>query len=216
MSEPSADPRHRAKLFAVSGWSGTGKTTLTVGLITAFTQRGFTVATIKHTHHMQPASIGRAEIGKSQVDTPDTIRHRSAGAIMTLLAGPCWVSLDEAPPQPHPATNDPIALSDLLAGKADIVIAEGFKRAPVPKIVCLTADQHPGQPPQQDQSLAHKNHVLAFISHHPHAATPVAPVFAPSDIPQLSAHLMTRLGLIAPGVASTADAAQADAKTARA
>ena len=39
------------KIFGLVGWSGSGKTTLVAKLMPELIGRGFTVSTMKHTHH---------------------------------------------------------------------------------------------------------------------------------------------------------------------
>ena len=58
------------RIFGLIGWSGSGKTTLMVALVPEMVRRGFSVSTIKHSHH------------GFDVDTPgkDSYRHREAGA----------------------------------------------------------------------------------------------------------------------------------------
>lgn len=40
-----------APLFGVVGWKNSGKTTLIVKLIAAFTTRGLNISAVKHAHH---------------------------------------------------------------------------------------------------------------------------------------------------------------------
>ena len=96
---------------AITGWSGTGKTTLIVELIARLVARGMRVAAIKHTHH-----------ALNDRDEGDTARFRNAGADPVILAGD-----GEAIARGARVTyDDP---RDLLAhiDGADIVLIEGFK-----------------------------------------------------------------------------------------
>ena len=63
-------------VFGLAGWSGSGKTTLAEKLIKVLSERGLTVATIKHAHH------------KFDADMPgkDSWRHRKAGAGQVLVS----------------------------------------------------------------------------------------------------------------------------------
>ena len=58
-------------VIGVTGWSGSGKTSLVIRLIPELRDRGFRVATIKHAHHT------------FDIDTPgkDSYEHRAAGAV---------------------------------------------------------------------------------------------------------------------------------------
>lgn len=109
------------RLIGLAGWSGSGKTTLLRKLIPCLTARGLTVSTIKHAHHA------------FDVDQPgkDSYEHRAAGAQQVLVSSSHrWALMTELRGAPEPA------LSVLLAQLApvDLVIVEGFKRDPVPKL----------------------------------------------------------------------------------
>jgi molybdopterin-guanine dinucleotide biosynthesis protein MobB len=109
------------RLIGLAGWSGSGKTTLLSKLIPALVGRGQRVSTIKHAHHA------------FDIDQPgkDSWVHRQAGASEVLVASSRRFALmhelrDEQEP----------SLPELLArlSPVDIVLIEGFKRDPHPKI----------------------------------------------------------------------------------
>lgn len=109
------------KVYGVTGWKNTGKTWLVARLVTEFTARGLSVSTIKHAHH------------DLDLDTQgsDSHRHREAGAQEVLLASPSRTAiLREMRDRPEPT------LEDLCARLApvDLVLVEGYKRLPHPKI----------------------------------------------------------------------------------
>ncbi len=114
------------RVYGVTGWKNTGKTGLMERLVAEIAGRGVSVSTLKHAHH------------HTDVDQPgtDSYRHRAAGAREVLLASPRrWALMAElrevgAPP-----------LEDLLARLApvDLVLIEGWKRAPHPKVECHRA-----------------------------------------------------------------------------
>ncbi len=109
------------KPYGITGYRNAGKTTLTERLVTAFTTRGLTVSTVKHAHHA------------IDLDTPgkDTHRHRAAGARQVMLATSArWALLSERREGPEPELPDLLARMDPV----DIVLVEGFKRGPHPKI----------------------------------------------------------------------------------
>ena len=108
-------------VIGFAGWSGAGKTTLIARVIPVLVARGLRVSTIKHAHH------------GFDVDTPgkDSWLHREAGASEVLVASAHRFALmHESRGAPEPV------LADLLArlAPADLVIVEGFKREPCPKI----------------------------------------------------------------------------------
>ncbi len=109
------------RIFGLAGWSGSGKTTLLDRLIPALIQGGLRVSTIKRAHH------------EFDIDQPgkDSWRHREAGAVEVLISsGRRWALQHELRGQPEPT------LHDLLAHLApvDLVLVEGFKRDPHPKL----------------------------------------------------------------------------------
>ena len=109
------------KVFGFAGWSGSGKTTLIEQLIPLFVKRGLRVSLIKHAHHT------------FDVDQPgkDSYRHRHAGAAEVLVTSSRrWVLMHELRGAAEPALDE--HLKRLSA--CDIVIVEGYKREPIPKL----------------------------------------------------------------------------------
>jgi molybdopterin-guanine dinucleotide biosynthesis protein B len=109
------------RILSIVGRKNAGKTTLTVALASELARRGRRVMTLKHTHHAP------------EVDRPgtDSYRHfREGRADRVVLASPDMrVVFDRAADE-----HDPIALARRYLSDGDIVLAEGFKDAPVPKI----------------------------------------------------------------------------------
>ena len=109
------------RIIGLAGWSGAGKTTLLAQLIPNLIARGVAVSTLKHAHH------------RFDIDTPgkDSHTHRQAGARQVLVASENrWALMTELRGTPEPS------LATLLAHlePVDLVIIEGFKREPHPKI----------------------------------------------------------------------------------
>lgn len=108
-------------VFGIAGWSGSGKTTLIEKLIPQFTARDLRVSVIKHAHH------------GFDLDRPgkDSWRHREAGAARVLmLSSDRWVLMNESRGAPEPGLDEQLRLLE----PSDVVLVEGFKTAPVPKI----------------------------------------------------------------------------------
>ena len=121
------------KVYGVTGWKDAGKTTLIERLVSELTERGYSISTVKHAHHA------------ADVDHPgrDSHRHRHAGAGEVLLSSPTrWALMHELRGAPEPA------LPELLArlSPADLVLVEGFKREPHPKIECRRSDARKSEP----------------------------------------------------------------------
>ena len=103
------------KVFGIVGWSGSGKTELLIKLLPEFKRRGFTVSTMKHTHH----DFDMDKPGK------DSFRHREAGAEEVLVAsGQRWALLHELRDEPEPDMDELIAKMTPV----DLLLIEGFKR----------------------------------------------------------------------------------------
>jgi len=143
------------RIIGLAGWSGAGKTTLLARLIPDIIARGLTVSTVKHAHHA------------FDVDQPgkDSHTHRLAGATEVLIASQRRFALiHELRQESEPR------LADLLAKLApvDLVIIEGYKREPHPKLEVYRAAVgkpllHPDDP-----------HIVAIASDAalPHAKVP--------------------------------------------
>lgn len=106
------------RVFAVSGYSKTGKTAVVESLASFFSSEGYSVATIKDSG-CRGLSAGD--------ETADTGRHRKAGASASVLLSPGLTSL--------------VYCGRLRAAEAlrflnhDVVIMEGFKALRIPKII---------------------------------------------------------------------------------
>ena len=109
------------RIFGFTGRSGSGKTTLIEQLIANLCQRGFRVSTIKHTHH------------SFDLETPgkDSWKMREAGAgEVWLVSRYRSVLMEEFREMPEPTVAE---LVERLH-PCDLVIVEGFKNDPLPKI----------------------------------------------------------------------------------
>jgi molybdopterin-guanine dinucleotide biosynthesis adapter protein len=114
-------PGRLPPVIGVAGWKNSGKTTLVTRLITELTNRGLRVATVKHAHH--DFQIDDAET--------DSARHRRAGAAQVAIVSPKrWAVVRELGGAPEPSLDDMIGRLE----PCDLVIVEGYKAAPIPKI----------------------------------------------------------------------------------
>jgi len=126
------------KVFGFAGWSGSGKTTLIEKLIPRFVKRGLRVSLIKHAHHT------------FDVDHPgkDSYRHRHAGAGEVLVTSSRrWVLMHELRGTQEPTFEEQVK----HLSPCDLLIVEGFKHAPIPKLEvwrALTGESllHPQDP----------------------------------------------------------------------
>ncbi len=109
------------KIFGFAGWSGSGKTTLIEKLIPRFVRRGLRVSLIKHAHHT------------FDVDQPvkDSYRHRHAGATEILVTSSRrWVLMHELRGGQEPSFDEQLQ----HLSPCDLLLVEGFKFAPIPKL----------------------------------------------------------------------------------
>ncbi len=115
-------------LLGFCAWgSGAGKTTLLTGVIPALMLHGLKVSVIKHVHHT------------FDIDHPgkDSYRLREAGAVQMLVGSrKRWALMTELARIDPEATE--LALDELLphvdGSLVDLILVEGFKNAPIPKI----------------------------------------------------------------------------------
>ena len=109
------------RVFGITGWKNSGKTTLTEKLVAELCRRGWTVSTVKHAHHGFDIDQEGA----------DSFRHRAAGASeVAIVSGRRWALMHELRGEQEPS------LDAILArlGPCDIVLVEGYKREPHRKI----------------------------------------------------------------------------------
>ena len=107
------------------GKSSSGKTTLIEKVIPELTRKGWRVATIKHSRH--GFDIDRE--GK------DSWRHRKAGARTTVMSSPSQIAVIENPERDLGIGE----LRDRYIHDVDIILTEGFKGNPYPKIEVFRA-----------------------------------------------------------------------------
>ncbi len=108
-------------IICVVGRSGSGKTTLLEKLIRVLVERGWRVGTIKHHFH-----------GPVEVDVPgkDTWRHRQAGASAVALSSPDTLFVLRQVAEEEP----PEAIAHQGFFEVDLILTEGFRSGPLPKI----------------------------------------------------------------------------------
>jgi molybdopterin-guanine dinucleotide biosynthesis adapter protein len=147
------------RVIGLAGWSGSGKTTLLTKAIPRLTARGMRVSTLKHAHHT------------FDIDQPgkDSFAHRAAGATEVLVgAASRWALVHELRGEDEPG------LPSLLRRLApvDLVVIEGYKREPHPKLEVYRA--------AVGKSLLHPSdpHIVAIAADGqlPEATVPVIPL----------------------------------------
>ncbi|HEY6631648.1 MAG TPA: molybdopterin-guanine dinucleotide biosynthesis protein B [Rhizobiaceae bacterium] len=109
------------RVFGITGWKNSGKTTLTEKLVAELSRRGRKISTVKHAHH-------DFDIDK---EGTDSFRHRQAGASeVAIVSGRRWALMHELRGEDEPA------LEEILGRLApcDLVLVEGYKREAHSKI----------------------------------------------------------------------------------
>jgi molybdopterin-guanine dinucleotide biosynthesis protein B len=164
------------QIFGISGWKNSGKTGLAVRLVTELVARGFKVSTIKHAHH----DFDIDKVGA------DSFRHRQAGAHeVTIVSGTRFAIMHELRGAPEPT------LEEILARIApcDIVMIEGYKREPVPKIEARRLEAANREPLAPDDP-----HIVAIAADHAVGGTGL-PVFDLDDTGAIADFILAHLGL---------------------
>lgn len=171
---PSPDDLSDIPIVAVSGYPGSGKTTLIGKLTAELKGRGYRLAVIKHTHH--------------HLDNPgkDTERHISSGAEASLLVSADRIVLTR-PVEEAPSLAD---ILQVLGTNYDLILCEGFKASPLPKLALC----------QSKEELDSLDNVVKTVSTVPYGADPE--IFSDKNIKDIADFLETsyitpRLGKVA-------------------
>lgn len=164
------------RVFGISGWKNSGKTGLTEHLVSELTRRGYRISTIKHAHH------------DFDIDKPgaDSFRHREAGATeVAIVSGTRFAIMHELRNEPEPP------LADILARLApcDLVLIEGYKREPVPKIEVRRLEAKSREPLSPADP-----HIVAIAADHPVTESDL-PVFDLDDTISIADFIIRTVGL---------------------
>jgi len=164
------------QVFGFAGFSGSGKTTLIEQLIPEFRSRGLVVSLVKHAHH------------QFDIDQPgkDSFRHRRAGCQEVLItSGVRWALMHEL------RGGRELTLCEAIGRLApcDLVLIEGFKAEPIPKLEVYRPSIH--------KPLLHP-----YDKHIVGVATDVVlearlPVMHLSDIPVIAGFILDHGGISA-------------------
>ena len=163
------------RVFGITGWKNSGKTTLTERLVAELTARGWRISTVKHAHH-------HFDIDK---EGTDSFRHRVAGASeVAIVSGNRWALMHELRDEQEPS------LDTILARLApcDLVLVEGYKREPHTKIEA----RRMGAKNREPLSDGDPN-IVAIAADH--AAESHLPVFDLDDVAAIADFVVERMGL---------------------
>ncbi|MFC5652745.1 molybdopterin-guanine dinucleotide biosynthesis protein B [Paenibacillus solisilvae] len=117
-------PATNPVILQIVGYKNSGKTTLITELIRHLKQANITIGTVKHDAH------------QFQMDYPgtDTWKHQEAGADVTAISSSTRSAILRSSPQPLSALIEQMK-------EVTIVLVEGFKQEPYPKLVLLRTSE---------------------------------------------------------------------------
>jgi len=166
------------RVFGITGWKNSGKTTLTEKLVSELVRRGWTVSTVKHAHH------------DFDIDKPgaDSFRHREAGATeVAIVSGRRWALMHELRGEDEPK------LDDILARltPCDIVLVEGYKREAHKKIEARRLEAKDRTP-----LSANDSNIVAIAADHA-VEGETLPVFDLDDTKSIADFIERSTGLVA-------------------
>ncbi|SNY93024.1 molybdopterin guanine dinucleotide biosynthesis accessory protein MobB [Cohaesibacter sp. ES.047] len=168
------------RVFGVTGWKNSGKTTLATRLIAELTARGYRISSVKHAHH-------NCDIDK---EGTDSYRHREAGSgeVALVAAGKRWAIMHEA------RDDEETSLGEILPRLApcDLVLVEGYKTEPFPKIEVRRADAKHTTPIAPDD-----NRIVAVASDQPELLEDAAGLdcFQIDDVKGMADMIVEQMGL---------------------
>jgi molybdopterin-guanine dinucleotide biosynthesis protein B len=166
----------KTPIIGIAGWKKSGKTTLVTRLIAEMTARGIAIATVKHAHH------------DFQIDDreTDSARHRRAGATqVAVVSSRRWALIGELQDAPEPALEEVVS----WLGACDLIIVEGYKGAPIPKIE-VRRREAASQRPLADSVPQ----VIALAADYP-VQGGALPVFALDDVAAIADFIAEATGL---------------------
>lgn len=164
------------RVFGITGWKNSGKTTLTVRLVSELTARGYTVSTIKHAHHAFDIDY----------EGTDSYRHREAGAgEVAIVSGVRWALMHENRGGDEPPIGE---ILDRIA-PCDIVLVEGYKRESHPKIEARRRGT------KDDQPLSANDPAIVAIASDYEVHGENLPLFDINDISRIADFVELKSGL---------------------
>ena len=164
------------RVFGITGWKNSGKTTLTEKLVAELTRRGYRVSTVKHAHH--DFDIDR--------EGADSYRHRAAGAAeVAVVSGRRWALMHELRGEDEPRLDDIL----MRLAPCDLVLVEGYKREGHDKIETRRLDAKSTEP-----LTAGDPAIRAVAADHAVTGETV-PVFALDDVSGIADFIVGQAGL---------------------
>ncbi len=150
-------------IISIVGSSGSGKTTMIEGLIAELKQRGYKVAIIKHSHHVDDLDIA----------AKDTWRFTKAGSELSVIN-----SLDHlAIYKRMEHYFEPEEISNFILWDYDLILTEGFKGSNYLKIEVHRKEQG-------EDLLTDPQQLLAVVTDEPLEID--VPQFSRNEVPKIA------------------------------
>ena len=164
------------RVFGITGWKNSGKTTLTEKLVSELSRRGWKVSTVKHAHH-------HFDIDK---EGADSFRHRQAGASeVAVVSGRRWALMHELRGEDEPSLDEVLA----RLAPCDLVLIEGYKRENHQKIETRRTAAKDTTPLSAGDPT-----ILAIAADH-RVTDPTLPVFDLGDVMAIADFVEVATGL---------------------
>jgi molybdopterin-guanine dinucleotide biosynthesis protein B len=160
-------------IVRIVGRSNVGKTTLIERLIPSLRARGLRLAVIKHDVHGFDIDHPGKDTWRFSQAQAEAVLLGSAGRFVLMERTPVEWTLEE--------------LAELLAGRVDLVLTEGYKRTPHPKIEVARAAV--GEP------LCRPEELWALVSAESVPGYEAVPRYASGDHEGVARLIMERVGL---------------------
>jgi len=133
--------KNEQHIICIVGASNSGKTTLIQMLIPKINEKGYTVGTIKHSHHTDLVATNK-----------DNTKHYQAGANKTMLVGQNNITTIQR-------VEEEVSLKQLVKQfkDVDVLIIEGYKKANYPKLEIVRSQV-------SSEPMCNTNELKAIIS----------------------------------------------------
>jgi molybdopterin-guanine dinucleotide biosynthesis protein MobB len=165
----------KAPRVAFVGRHNSGKTTLLMAVLPLLVARGLRVGYLKHAH------------AGFEIDQPgkDSYRARRAGAVQTIVTGGGKTAAIDGAPDERDLTLDEV-IARYARDDLDLLVVEGFKAEPLPKIEVARAALSTELLCLNDRNL------VATVTDFP--VSPAVPHFGLDDAPKVAEFVLSRIG----------------------
>ena len=166
----------KAPRIAFVGRHNSGKTTLLVAVLPLIVARGIRVGYVKHAH------------AGFEIDRPekDSYRVRRTGVVQTIVLGGGQIAVIDDSRREHELTLEG-AMATYGRDDLDLLVVEGFKAEPLPKIEVARAAL------STELLCADDRNLVATVTDF--AVRPAVPQFGLDDAAGVAAFILSRIGV---------------------